>query len=59
MDAAGQAEGRCNAVTSGELLGGGADLPYEIVLDAPPRDGAYAFTVKPDGVRACSRDRLC
>ncbi|MFI0372079.1 DNRLRE domain-containing protein [Actinomadura sp. 1N219] len=53
-----------NAVNYQDLLGGGADLSYEVVQDAlkekivlaaPPSNGSYAFTVKPDGVRAWQR----
>ncbi|MEV0663872.1 DNRLRE domain-containing protein [Actinomadura luteofluorescens] len=53
-----------NTVTYQGLLGDGADVSYEIVrdalkekivLDAPPKDGTYSFTVKADGVRAWQR----
>ncbi|MFI0409215.1 DNRLRE domain-containing protein [Actinomadura sp. 3N508] len=53
-----------NVVTYRDLLGGGADLSYEIVQDAlkekivlaaPSGSGGYAFTVKPEGVRAWQR----
>ncbi|MFG2091264.1 DNRLRE domain-containing protein [Spirillospora sp. NPDC048824] len=53
-----------NAVTYHNLLGDGADVSYEvardalkekIVLDAPPKDGVWRFTVKADGVRAWQR----
>ncbi|MFG1859194.1 DNRLRE domain-containing protein [Actinomadura geliboluensis] len=50
-------------ITYADLLGG-ADVSYEIardalkekiVLDTPPKDGTYAFTIKADGVRAWQR----